>query len=433
MLAFRDFPGHVKLMLLTARSRVNGSEMEQIRSLAGGLGAGEWDEFLAVTGHHRISSLVYENLDRVRPEGVPGRVREALRVRARLNAMEALRAAAEIRTITERFRAAEIEITVLKGVPLSQVLFGSPNARHVGDIDMLVAEDRLAEQVELLDEVGYSRINPPGKLTERRIESYVAFWKDFTFAKRESDFELDLHWRLFNNRFHAANAMVQQADYTSVEVYGVRMRVFSLRDQFLYIAAHGIADAWTYLKSLADVGGFLKMFTQEELEGALTRAEELGVLPQISAAVHLSNDWMGTQAASAKLLPATDRIAKDVRGRTTDSLLRHNFLPHRSHTSPAKWLGLEFALVPGVRSFVEMALRFVWRPRIWSRIDLPDRLFWAYPVVGLLMLPRNQRMVDPESVASPVAAGQSQAAPRTPLESPKVAGTSGVSKSPPKT
>lgn len=411
-------------MLLTARSRLSSIEMEQIRALAGGLGAGEWDEFLAVTGHHRISSLVYENLDRVRPEGVPGRVRKELRVRARLNAMEALRAAAEIRTITERFAAAGIGITVLKGVPLSQVLFGNPNARHVGDIDMLVAEQRLPEQVELLDQLGYTRINPPGKLTERRIESYVAFWKDFTFAKRESDFELDLHWRLFNNRFHAANAMVEQAEYTSMEIYGVPMRVFSLRDQFLYIAAHGIADAWTYLKSLADVGAFLKMFTQDELETALARAEELGVLPQISAAIHLSNDWMGTEATSAKLLPATDHIAEDVRERTTESLLRHNFRPHRSHTSPAKWLGLEFALVPGLRSFVEMALRFVWRPRIWSRIDLPDRLFWAYPVVGLLMLPRNQTML---------AAGHSQAAPRTPLESPKVAGTSGVAKSPPKT
>lgn len=422
-------------MLLTARSPLTSSEVEQIRQLADGepgLGRVGWDEFLGVTAHHRISSLVYENLEQVKPVGMPAYVREELRVRARLNAMEALRAVVEIHTITERFAAAGIGITVLKGVPLSNVLFGNPNARHVGDIDMLVAEGRLTEQMELLDELGYSRINPPGKLTTRRLESYVAFWKDFTFAKRESDFELDLHWRLFNNRFHAANAMVQQAEYTSMEVHGVAMRVFSLRDQFIYIAAHGIADAWTYLKSLADVGAFLKVFTQEELEGALARSEELGVLPQISAAIHLSNDWMGTRAASEKLLPATDSIAKDVRARTTESLLRHNFRPHRSHTSPAKWLGLEFALVPGLRSFLEMAMRFVWRPRIWSRVDLPDRLFWAYPVVGLLMLPRNQTMVDHESGFPLVAAGQSQAAPRTPLESPKVAGTSGVSKSPPK-
>ena len=432
MLAFRDFPGHVQLMLLTARSRLNSSEMDQIRALAGGLGAGAWDEFLAVTGHHRISSLVYENLDRVRPEGVPSYVREELRVRARVNALEALRAAAEIQTITEKFAAAGIAMTVLKGVPLSQVLFGSPNARHVGDIDLLIAEEGLNEQIELLDELGYTRINPPGRLTKRRLESYVTFWKDFTFAKRDSDFEIDLHWRLFNNRFHAANSMLQHAEYTSMEIFGVPMRVFSLTDQFVYIAAHGIADAWTYLKSLADVGAFLKMFTQDELETALVRAEELGMLPQISAAIHLSSDWMGTKALSAKLLPVTDEIARNVRGRTTDSLLRHNFQPHRSHTSPAKWLGLEFTLVPGVRSFVEMAMRFVWRPRIWSRVDLPDGLFWAYPLVGLLMLPRNQTLVDHET-AFPLVAGQSQAAPRTPLESPKVAGTSGVSKSPPKT
>jgi hypothetical protein len=227
-----------------------------------------------------------------------------------------------------------------------------------------------------------------------RIASYVNFWKDFTFRNSDSGFELDLHWRLFNNRFHAANRIVAETSYTSVTAFGVPMRVFNPRDQFLYIAAHGVLDAWTYLKSLADVAGFLRLFTPAELDAALERAAELGLLAQISGAIHLANDWMGTGIASPRLMPADEPIARRIRERTTSMLQRQNFKPDRSYASPADWLKLEMDLVPGVRSLAEIARRFVWRPRVWAAVDLPDRFFWFYPVLGLLLLPRHHSVED---------------------------------------
>ena len=75
-------------------------------------------------------------------------------------------------------------------------------------------------------------------------------------------------------------------------------------------------------------------------------------------------------------------------------LLRQNFKPDRSYASPAQWLRLEIDLVPGVRSLMEIARRFAWRPRVWSVVDLPDRLFWFYPVLGLLLPPRHHSVED---------------------------------------
>jgi hypothetical protein len=75
-------------------------------------------------------------------------------------------------------------------------------------------------------------------------------------------------------------------------------------------------------------------------------------------------------------------------------LLRQNFKPDRSYASPAQWLKLEIELVPGVRSLAEIARRFVWRPRVWAAVDLPDRFFWFYPVLGLLLLPRHHSVED---------------------------------------
>jgi hypothetical protein len=391
MLVFRDFPGHVRLMLLCVRRNSAVEDRSQILELIAQPDF-NWAEMLAVTTHHRVSSLVFETLDQLKSAAIPRFVYEDLHLQARANAFEALRATAEVQRLSALYAKAGMEFSVLKGVPLSQLLFGNANARHVGDIDLLTSPTRLGEQLELFREAGYAVLNPTCRLTPSRIASYASFWKDFTLENRERGFELDLHWRLFNNRFHAANPMLSHAHYTTIEVFGVPMRVFCPQDQFIYIAAHGIADAWTYLKSLADVAGFLNLFDQDELESALERAEELGLLGQMSAAIHLCNDWMGTRAYSRRLLPASDPIAEQIRERTTESLLKHNFRPHRSYTSPASWLALELRLVPGIRSAVEVLQRFVWRPRVWKSVDLPDRLFWVYPLVGLLMLPRQHTM-----------------------------------------
>ena len=388
MLAFRDFPAPVQLLLLAARTHRTPEETQAIQTLT--TGPLDWAEFLTLADHHRLSSLVFETLA---PLHLP--IHAELQARATANAFEALRATQEVRRIAAAFRFAGLgDLAVLKGVPLSQLLFGTPNARHVGDLDLLTLPDRLPEQIDLLASLGYLRTNPASALTPRRLASYLSFWKDFTFANPESGFELDLHWRLFNNRFHLANRLLAQgssntvARWTTVTVFGLPMRTLSPPDQLLYLAAHGALDAWTYLKTLADFAASLRTLSSADLDHALTRAQRLGLLAQVSGAIHLANDWMGAGIDHPLLLSASGHSVRRVHRRTAAMLLCQNFLPQRSFSSPAQWLLLEFHLVPGLRSTLEMIRRFLWRPRVWSKVNLPDRLFWLYPLLAVLLLPR---------------------------------------------
>ena len=385
MLAFSDFPAPLRLMLLGVRLRPDAEDLARIETLAGG--ELDWRRFLQASRHHRLSSLVFFGLDG-KAAGMPAWVRKELQTDAKVNAFAALRSTHEICRITAELETGGFPSAVLKGVPLSQLLYGNPSTRHVGDLDLLTRPLRLLEQVDLLAGLGYRRINPACHLTPHRLDSYTTFWKDFTFKNPQSGFELDLHWRLFNNRFHPANRILAQSRYVTVKTFGCEMRVFSPRDQFIYIAAHGISDAWIYLKSLADVAGFLNLFSAEELDDALARAEEIGLIAQLSGAIHLANAWMGCGVTNQRLLPADEPTSRQIQERTVTMLLRHNFQPERNHPSPAEWLELERKLVPGFRSKLEMARRFVWRPRVWTSIDLPDRLFWIYPLIGLFLPPR---------------------------------------------
>ncbi len=411
---FEGFPPHLQLLLLAAQARLTPELQSRRDALADSLV--DWSAFVALAEHHRLAPTVFVSLGYV----LPPAERQTLHDASTRNAFAALRAAAELRRIREALVVEGFATIALKGVALSQLLYGTPNARHVGDLDLLTTREALPRQVALLREVGYTLLHPEARLTPRRALVFSRFWKDFTFENLETGFELDLHWRLFNNPAHPANRLLDHPELTQITVFNVSLQTLSLRDQFLYAAAHGVGESFTYLKALADVAAFLRVFTSSQLDDALRHAEQIGLLAQLSAAIHLANCWMLTGVESPRLLPASHALARKLRRRTLRMLLTQGLLPTRSHPSPASWLRFELQLMPGLRSVAEAAGRFLFRPRVWSAVDLPDALFPVYPVLGLLLPPRRHR-------------GQSQAAPRTPLESPKVAGSTDVSNSPPKT
>ena len=159
--------------------------------------------------------------------------------------------------------------------------------------------------------------------------------------------------------------------YRTVTAYGMSARSFSLQDQFLYVASHGVSDAWMYMKSLSDVGAFLSLLTPQELDDALVRAQDLGVLTQVSAAVHCANEWLGMGIVNERLLSANDALVQYIRRRFLKLMTRYDFHPNRTHLSTIDWLQLEMKLAPGARSFAEILGHVIWRPRAWSTVDLP--------------------------------------------------------------
>ena len=390
---FLELPNHVRLILLASRVRPADAEQVQLRQLAESAEL-DWQEFLVTAIHHRLAPLVFRTLDQLRLTAVPADIHETLRRHATQNAIAAFQATVETGRLIETLeQAGRAQVTVLKGVALSQLLFGSPGTRHVGDLDLLTQPKKLPEQLAALEDRSYRRSNPPCRLTPERTRNYVRFWKDFTFTGVSSGFDLDLHWRLFNQRRHPGNAILRPGaceTATTLTIFGLPLRTLSTVDQFLYCAVHAASDAFTYLKCVADVAAFLQLLSAAELDRALALAEELRLIMPVSAAVHVANAWMGSGVASPRLLPIDDPKIRSVHARAEDALRRHRFRPHRDHTSPYQWLRLELHLVPGLHARAEVVRRFLWRPRVWARFDLPDRLFWLYPLLGLSVPPRRK-------------------------------------------
>jgi hypothetical protein len=385
---FTDFPSYFRLMLLAARAPLSSADAELIhQTLEEGI---DWDDFLRVVTTHRVAPLVLAGLTEA-GNHVPDFVRSDLGEISQENSKRVIQSTLETQRIAKAFNQKGFQVTVLKGALLSNLIYGDPFRRYSVDIDLLTSKEELAQQVRCMDDLGYTLVMPYCRLTPNRIRSYSHYRKDFSFRHRRSGTAVDLHWRLFNNPEHRGNQLGANRLPLEGKLFGSGLYMLSRVDQFLYCAAHGVSDSWIYLKTLADFAAFLRTLTPQEIEQAITRSSEIGLLPQLSSAIHLAQSWMGAPAIDAGLLPATDKLHVAMYEEVVETLLRSHFAPNRQDAEFSDEYRLERLIVPGIKGTLNIVGRYIFRPRVWSAVDLPDQFFWAYAILGLLTPPRLSR------------------------------------------
>jgi hypothetical protein len=281
---FYDFPSHFRLMLLASRVSLSHADMEQIRRTLDE--QVNWQQFIKVVLTHRVAPIVLQSLNAAAPSRIPVEVTESLDIARRENSMRAIQNILETKCIARTLQQQGFDVTILKGPMLSELSYGDPLRRHSIDLDLLTASVELDRQIVCMETLGYKLLMPSCKLSPRRLRSYSHYRKDFTFQHQRSGVVVDLHWRLLNNVEHMANRLAESTVSTQGKLFGEQLLTLSRLDQFLYCAAHGVLDAWIYLRGLVDFSAFLKILTPAELAEAVARAEEIGLLAQVSSAIH---------------------------------------------------------------------------------------------------------------------------------------------------
>ena len=387
-------------MLLAARVDADGEALAAVAS--GGI---DWQELLAVTTAHRLAPLVLRSLQTLPEALVPAAVLERLKQKVEKNRRHSIRMLLEQQRIMASFSARGFALTALKGATLAALVYGDATVRHSGDLDLLTREEKLTEQITLLEDLGYRVIDPPARLTPRRLSAYARYWKGVTLEHLQTGLVVDLHWRLFDHRLHPANTLVTAFPKTQVEVHGVRVEALPLEIQFIYSAAHGAWDGWVHLKGLADVAAAPCRMTPAEFSRALAVAAELGLLDQVSSAVHLAREWFGVTVNSPLLLSPENPFHTAIRARLLSEMERWNYRPHRRRAGTVVAARAEWRLLPGSRSAGQMLGRYLWRPRVWTLLDLPEPLTGLYPLLGALLPPRllAAERSEPLKLARPAA------------------------------
>jgi hypothetical protein len=347
----------------------------------------DWPYLLEIVLHQKVVPLFFRNLETFAGEYVPQETAAALRASTEANTRNCLQFSSHLQLLDRLFREQAIDVRIFKGIPLSMVAFQDPALRDLGDIDLLVAERDIFRVEDIVRAYGYQRFEPRAHLTPRRLRSYLAHQKDFSYEHPTAGIVIDLHWRLFRNQFLPANAGLAEVGVDWLALGSERLPTLPVSRLLLYLCVHGALDGWLRLKWLADIGALLRSMTAEQLKATAEAAAQQQALPELSAAVFLCQDILGddgTFLTPAGCLERSDKRVARIVDFGKRLMTSNQYRPVREQISSARWFLNEFQLHTSWNYRLDLVLRSLFRPRVWRKFNLPDALFPLYAVLSPL-------------------------------------------------
>jgi hypothetical protein len=386
---YSQTPEMVLLGLLCSFS-VALHEEEDMRSRVAGLCSMilNWDLFLRLAMHHKIAPLIAHASASLQAP-FPDHVASKLRARSAENTVEAFRSIVELERLQGLLKGAGIRAVALKGVPLSVAAFGNLALRDVGDIDLLIDPSDAERADFILRQAGLKRQEPAAVLTPQRQSFYICFHKDYTYSAETRGFEIDLHWRLLRDRHASANIVgsIYESALPMLTIGAIEIPVLNLEQCVVYLAVHGAMEGWARWKSLVDIAALWTKATPAQRTSALALANQSGSASFLSAALILAADWLRLPIAmnNEECLAAsrTDTSREDyILSYTRRQMIAHHFMPSPAGPTTLAMKWHEIRLRPSLQSLRDLAMRILFRTRMWECIDLPDSLFFFYPLLS---------------------------------------------------
>ena len=387
----QPFPG----LLAGLRLALGTGDREADMATLGGIA--DWNAVAVLAERHRIGSLLSRGTRTV-PTAAPQAEMVLAPSRQRTN-IRGLWQLAGLRQASNRLAEAGIPSLVLKGLPLSARLFGTPLARQCFDIDLLVPPYAVAAAGQALSQGGWQLRKPSFSPTPARNRCYDRFVKDRLFVGPGG--ALELHHRLVNNPFLLqASFESLHTNAANVEMGGHRAAVLGDDDLLVYLAVHGQLHRWSRLRWLCDFAALLAAIDTDRFEAALERCrrQKLALEPTFGAALQLCRESLHvelpTAAASLTLGTRAERAVCTTRriwnrprgGRGLQGIARR-----------VDELRTSLAIRPCWQSVAHEVARLCVAPYDLGRVNLPDRLFFLYvplrPALWLASRLRRDRKV----------------------------------------
>jgi hypothetical protein len=346
-----------------------------------------WDKFLRLVEHHRVYPTVYKILNRLDNQLVPGHVLDVMRQMCQANTMNTLRITGETIRIGSLLEKSNISAVVLKGTPLSWRLYGDIATRPYGDIDILVAADKLEQSITILESEGYRKITEgiSYDLTPRQFQIYLRHNQHsshFRYWNSDKKVLLEIHWKLSKY----GNVLPFPVDDSSkkVVVAGKTMQVLSDEEWLLYLVLHGAGHKWVHLNWLVDINKFIEQgnINWVRLDHL---AEKYGVKLFLHQAMILVNQMFGTD-----LPPSMEpRVTRDRMARRFASLALHDiFLDAGDQAGRSRIYSIfmnnsyDLYMNRGLKNRLNYVLK-LFGPTVEhiKLVALPDRLYVLYYII----------------------------------------------------
>lgn len=309
-----------RLLLLSLRRDSRYRKKEILALIKEGI---DFEYFAQIAREKGVASIAYQSLKFYTPAGyAEKKALHDLRVSYLMTAAANSHYKEELIRILAAFRRRGVEVIPLKGIALSERLYGDIASRDRSvDVDLLVMEKDKERGRRILEDMGYS-FTPVDEREEYKW--YYAFHK-------QGQKMIELHWDitmmvrsperiegLWRGTEIAAAAGVQYADFKPEEL-------------LLYLSAHLVnSDSFRKLKYVCDINRLIEKYQSRiDWDLLIEKAKEWNMQGSLYTALKLNHELLGFKMPTGLLrrmnIPMANRILIRLLANKTVILKRGSF------------------------------------------------------------------------------------------------------------
>jgi hypothetical protein len=228
----------------------------------------DWDYLIRLAKFHKVTPSLYQNLNRLFPQLIPGRIAEQLQTLVYANTYRNFFLTRELLSILKLFEHHEIPTIPFKGIMLAIAAYQDLSCRQISDLDLLLPASAIASAQELLRSKGFQLTGNYG-------------W-EFHFYRPEGNVHVDLHQEI-SPKFYGLPYNFEQlwARAQSLQLGGESIQSLTVEDHLLLLSLVWCRDC-THLNShfslhlLCDAHGLIVGHPQLDWDWLFQEVQTLG-------------------------------------------------------------------------------------------------------------------------------------------------------------
>lgn len=234
----------------------------------------DWDYLTKMAYRHRLSSLLYWQLNNICPEEVPSEIMRKLREHFENNVKKNLMMFRELLNVIQILHKNGINPIPYKGPVLAIMTYNNLGLREFVDLDFYVTKEEVLKTQEILIENGYE---PLMELTDNQKRVFFKFQREYHFMNESTHITLEIKWKFLSTMFPIQNELFTSYPNAFKEVNLDQYKVKTIQPELLImiLCTHNASHSFSDLYRFCDLSELIKSQNNVNWQELIKIAEQL--------------------------------------------------------------------------------------------------------------------------------------------------------------
>lgn len=360
-----------KILLLCARTKLNPEIKSKLIKLV--YEDIDWDFLIQRSSEHKLTPLLYRNLDSLGVNSVPEEVMFRLNEIFQENVMNNLQLFGKLLKILKVLKSNDIIAIPYKGPSLAILAYDNLAFRMFNDLDIFIFKNDISKVREILISKGYV---PEFELNRFKEIKYIESQREMRFFNESHTVTIDIHWKFSAQMFSLPKVQEKIGDNLIYnKINNLDVNALSTEDLILVLCLHNAGHRWTRLAWISDITELINS-KNVKWSNLVKKADNLHLKRILFINLYLANDLLGLNIPDE----ISDHFKSDKNVIIISNTIKQKIFSEERNTSLFDEILFSLKLRENIFYGIKDGIRNAMMPTPleWNKLNLPSILYPFY-------------------------------------------------------